>query len=269
MAVVTISRGSFTGGKRLAECLAERLGYRCIDRDVIVERGAVYGASQEKLRNALEKPPSFWDRFRHSKYIYLTLIQAALTEEVRAGKAVYHGNAGHLLLRGVSHVLRARIIAPVDLRARAIQDTLKVSRSEAFAYIARVDQDRAKWSQYLYGVNWGDPTLYDVVLNLESMDIRDACETIVAMAGQTCFQETPQSMAAMEDLAVASKVRANLVCSPSTADLELDVSAQGGTVAIQGKVRGAAQLNDVRTVAEKAAAGRTVDLDGLVQVPDL
>jgi hypothetical protein len=45
MAVITISRGTFSGGKMLAECLSQTLGYRCIDRDVIVARAAEHGVS--------------------------------------------------------------------------------------------------------------------------------------------------------------------------------------------------------------------------------
>ena len=55
MSVVTISRGSFSGGKILAECLSRKLGYRCIDRDVIVEQAAAYGVSQDDIRHSLEK----------------------------------------------------------------------------------------------------------------------------------------------------------------------------------------------------------------------
>ncbi len=54
---------------------------------------------------------------------------------------------------------------------------------------------------------------------------------IVEMASLKCFQETPQSLAAMNDLAVASKVRATLVCNPSTVDLELDVTVAASRVA--------------------------------------
>lgn len=269
MAIITISRGSFSGGKALAECLADRLGYRCIDRDVIVERAAAYGASQEELRDTMEKPPTFWDRFKHKKYVYLTLIQAALTEEARAGKAVYHGHAGHLLLRGVSHVLRARIIAPMDFRLAITQDRLKMSRSEAQAYITKMDQDRAKWTQYLYGVNWGDPALYDVVLSLEHMGTPEACEVLAGMAQLRCFQETPESSGAMDDLAVASKVRASLVQSPSTMDLELEVSAQGDSVSIKGRVQNPGQIEEVRAVAGRAAAGRKLDLEQLVPALDV
>ena len=176
MAVITISRGSFSGGKMLAECLAKALDYRCVDRDVIVEKAAVYGVPQDQLKDALDKPPSFWDRFKHTKYVYLTLIQAALAEEVQYGKAVYHGNAGHLLLRGISHVLRVRIIAPMPFRLKMIEERLNLGPSEALGYIEKMDHDRRKWTQYLYGVEWDSPTLYDIVLNLEVLDIPSGCE---------------------------------------------------------------------------------------------
>jgi len=74
MAVITISRGSFTGGKMLAQCLADNLGYRCVDRDVIVEKAAAYGVPQEELQNVLTRLLTFWERFGHKKYMYLTLI---------------------------------------------------------------------------------------------------------------------------------------------------------------------------------------------------
>jgi len=37
MSVITISRGTFSGGKAIADCLSRRLGYRCIDRDTIIQ----------------------------------------------------------------------------------------------------------------------------------------------------------------------------------------------------------------------------------------
>ena len=32
MAIITVSRGTFSGGQSLAECVAEKLGYRCLPR---------------------------------------------------------------------------------------------------------------------------------------------------------------------------------------------------------------------------------------------
>jgi cytidylate kinase len=263
MSVITISRGSFSGGKILAECLARRLGYRCIDRDDIVERAAAYGVSEAELKDALEKPPTFMDRLKHKRYLYLTLIQAALAEEVRTGKVIYHGLAGHMLLKGGRPILRIRIIAPLEFRVQTVQERLKYSRNEAIAYIEKVDQDRQKWTLYLYGVNWGDPSLYDMVLNLEQIAIEEACHVISSMVIDRCFELTPECQQKMDDLALASRVRADIAINSATSDLELEVMAHKGAVSIKGKVPSMAQVDEVKRVAFATPGVTYLDIDEL------
>lgn len=264
MSVVTISRGSFSGGKLLAECLAAKLGYRCIDRDVIVERAAAHGVSQSELRDALQKPPSFLERFQHKKYVYLALIQAALAEEVQDGRTIYHGNAGHLLLRGGGPVLRVRIVAPMEYRIAMCRERLKLNREEAVAYIHHMDQDRRRWTQYLYGVDWGDPSLYDIVINLENLDITDACEVVALLAKQQkCFEFGPRCQQSMRNLVVASRVKADLAIHPATSDLEVEVTADGGRVWIKGRVSSTSQIPEIEKVARRVAGVTEVNLDAI------
>jgi cytidylate kinase len=263
MSVITISRGSFSGGKTLAQCLSKSLNYRCVDRDVIVERAAARGVSQEELQDAMQKPPTFLERLQHKKYLYLVLIQAALADEVRTGKAVYHGNAGHLLLRGGPHILRVRIIAPLELRLKMAQDRLKYSRAEALEYITRMDQDRRKWTHYLYGVDWGDPSLYDIVLNLEYVSIQEACKTVSTLARQKCFEFSPCCQAAMDDLVLASRVRAELALDPATSHLEFEVDAKSGTVRLHGAVGNTRDVDEIRRIAGRVEGVTALDLDEL------
>jgi cytidylate kinase len=261
MAVITISRGSFSGGRMLAESAAARLGYRCLDRDAIVEKAAAYGVSHQGLRDALERPPTLWDRFRHTKYVYLTLIQAALAEGVREGNAVYHGNAGHLLLRGVSHVMRTRIIAPMAFRIAAVQVQHPLSADEAVAHIQKTDHDRQTWAHYLYGIDWSDASLYDLVLNLEHLTLEQACEIIAAVARQDAFKETPASRAAMHDLALASRVQAHLAVTRGTLHLEVDVTARDGLVVVRGTWSDRAQAEDVRAVVARLPGVAGVEVE--------
>ncbi|MGB9103745.1 MAG: cytidylate kinase family protein [Terriglobales bacterium] len=263
MSVITISRGSFSGGKMLAECLARRLGYRCIDRDLIIQKAAAWGVSENDLREALEKPPGFLGHSSHTKYIYLAFIQAALTEEVREGKAIYHGLAGHLLLKGAPHILRTRLIAPLDVRIGMLQDLLKYNRKDAIAHIQKMDQDRKKWTQFLYGVDWGDPSLYDIVLNLEHMTIDKACDVICSMLTGGFFEFTPQCQQVMDDLALACRVRANLAQDPATSDLELEIVAHHGSVSITGEVLGLDQAKEIRRIARLVLGVTAVHLDEL------
>ncbi len=247
MSVVTISRGTFSGGKMLAECLGRTLGFRCIDRDMIVEKAAGQRVSQQELRAALEEPPGILGRLSHKRYIYLALIQATLTEEVRNGRAVYHGLAGHLLLRGAPGMLRLRIIAPMEFRIRMAGERMNLTRSQALAHIEKMDQHRRKWTQFLYGVNWEDASLYDLVINLEHTQIEEVCEVVAAAIEQPSFQFTPECQAAWSDLALASRLRAALALNPFTANLEVQVESRGCCVTITGEMF--EQTDQVRRVA--------------------
>jgi cytidylate kinase len=247
----------------LAECLSQALGYRCVDREVIVERAAAHGVSQEELRDALQKPPTFLERIQHKKYLYLVLIQAALCEEVRTGKVVYHGNAGHLLLSAGPHILRVRIIAPMDFRLRMAQGRLKLSRAEALEYIEKMDQDRRRWTQYLYGVDWGDPSNYDIVVNLEFMNIAEACETVSTLARQRCFEFTARCQAAMNDLVLASRVRTALALDDATSHLEVEVVSKDGYLRIRGAASNMRDVSEARRIALGVPGVATVDLDEL------
>ncbi len=258
MAVITISRGSYSGGKMLAEALAWKLGYRCIDRDLLVQKAARWGVSANDLNTALETPPSFLGFSRRTAHAYLAVIQAALAEEIRDGNAIYHGLAGHLLLRDSIHVFRVRLIAPMEFRIGMVQDRLKLSRNDAIAYIQNKDQGRRKWTRLLYGVDWEDPSLYDLVVNLDPMSIEQARDLICSMLEQESFRTTAESLQALSDLAIASRIRANLAMDPATSDLELEVRARFGAVSIKGGVVRVDQGHEVERIARSVPGVKSV-----------
>ncbi len=248
MPIITVSRGSFSGGKMLAEAVAQKLGYRCIDRNQIIQKAEAWGVSQMDLRTAIEKPPTFFGQSAQTKYIYLAFIQAALTEEVRTGKAIYHGLGGHLLLGKGAHVLRTRIIAPMEVRIEAVQGRCQYSRKDAIEYIESVDQDRRKWTKFLYGIDWTDPSLYDLVLDLENMSLQEACEVVCTVSQLKSFEFTPACQKAIDDLAVASHVKASLAMHPATASFQFDVEADGGSVAVKGNIISPDQAQQVAQI---------------------
>jgi len=248
----------------LAESLSRELGYRCIDRDVIVEKVAALGVSHVDLMEALQKPPGILERFQHKRYLYLTLVQAALTEEVRSGRAIYHGLGGQMLLKGGCPILRVRVIAPLDFRITMGQQRLKLTRSETVAHIEKADEDRRKWTKYLYGVSWGDPSLYDIVINLEHFDVHEAHDILAATARQPrWFEFDDQCRLSLDNLARASRVKADIALDPATSNLELEVVVEGGRVKVLGKVYTLEQITDIERIARGAAGVTDVDLSRL------
>jgi osmotically-inducible protein OsmY len=199
------------------------------------------------------------DRFGHARRRYLAFVQEALCERAREGRIIYHGNAGHLLLRGVSHVLCVRLIAPMAYRIAVVMDREGLSREEAIRQIAERDRQREAWTRFLYGVDWLDPSLYDLTVNLQTLTAESAVALVAAAAQRAEFQPTEASRRAMADLLLASRVRAALAADRTTGAIEVEVRAEGDVVHLKGRVRPASVVEPILKVAAGVPGVREVD----------
>lgn len=208
MAIITISRGSYSKGKEVAEKAAERLGYRCLSRDVILEASGLYHIPEIKLVKAIHDAPSVLDRLSGGKRAYIAYYKSALTRLVQEDNIVYHGLAGHLLLKGVPHVIKVRIIADLDDRVRNEMNQEGIGEEEARSMILKDDQERRKWTLSLYGADPWDSALYDFVIHIQRFTVTDAVNFVCEAAGLEQFRTTRESQQKMDDLALASRVKA-------------------------------------------------------------
>jgi cytidylate kinase len=231
-----------SGGRTLAECVASALQIPCVGREILVAAAAKVGVSAEMLSSRLETSPNLWDRFSTERMQYMAAVQSALADLVATGNLVYHGHAGHLLLRGLPAVVRVRLIAPMPMRVRAVMERQHLKPDAALAYIQKVDEGRSRWTRFLYSVDLTDPGLYDLVLNLETMSIRSACSVVSAAARTPEFEITQEVRKAQADFALAAHVKLALATQPASRGLELTVKADGGAVTIIGTVPLAARL---------------------------
>ncbi len=234
MPIITISRGTFSGGKKLAECLCKQLGYPCISREVLVEAAEQYGASEAALSKALDHAPSLLDRVKRDRDRYLAYIRAALCKQALQGSFIYHGHAGHHLLAGIGHVIRVRVVADISSRIGAAVEQLNMTRRDAENYVKKQDEERRKWTRFLYGVAWEDAENYDVVLNLERLGICGACAIVTRLAELDEFKETPESRKTLENLALQSAVLAALARDERTRDADFRIRAENGIVTVEG-----------------------------------
>ncbi|MFC2028267.1 AAA family ATPase, partial [Chloroflexota bacterium] len=211
MAIITISRGSYSRGKEIAEKVADRLGYECVAREALLEASEHFDIPEAKLIRAVHDAPSILDRFAHGKEKYVAYIQAVLTRYVQKDNVVYHGLAGHFLLQGISHVLKVRITAATTDRVQVIMERDNVGEKEALHILQQDDEQRKRWSHYLYGIDTTDPSLYDLMLCIEKISVDGAVDIICSAVGAKSFQTTAQSQKAMDDLVLACEVRSRLI----------------------------------------------------------
>jgi cytidylate kinase len=206
MAIVTISRGSYYRGKEVAEKLAQKLGYQCISREILLEASEEYNIPEIKLIRAIQDAPSILERFTRQKEKYIAFIRAALLKHVQKDNVVYHGLFGHFFLQDIPHVLKVRIVGNLEAR---VADEVKregISADKAREIILRDDGERRKWALYLYGADFWDATLYDLVIHLKTITVDDAVSLICHVLELPGFQTTAQSQEAIDSLVEAARM---------------------------------------------------------------
>jgi cytidylate kinase len=236
MPIVTISRGSYSRGKEVAEKVARKLGFDCISREVLIEASEEFNVPEIRLLRAIRDAPSLLDRFTFGKERYNAYIQAALLEHLERDNVVYHGLAGHYFVRGISHVLKVRIIGGKEERVKLLMEREAIFEQAAIAMkglpvegsmppgrhrgmteeraarvLEEIDEARRRWGLHLYGIDTHDPSLYDLMIHINKISTDDAADIIRVAAGLERFQATAESQQAMDDLLLAARVKANLV----------------------------------------------------------
>lgn len=230
MSIITISRGSYSRGKEVAEKVAAKLGYDCISRDVVLETARQLHIPEVKLIRALHDAPSILDRMIGGKEKYIAEFRHVLLNFLKKDNVIYHGLAGQFFLKGIPHVLKVRILADIEDRVSEEMKRENISEKEAYQIITSDDEERRRWSLHLYGIDTWDPNLYNIVFKIGKLTVDCAVEIILNAVKQPCFQTTVESQQKLNDLALIAVIQtqidksliANITVSKGDLTVELE-----------------------------------------------
>jgi cytidylate kinase len=232
VAIVFVASVSFGGGERLARALADKLGYPFFSRDDLVARANELGIPVGKLELAMVKKPAVAERLARLREQYLAVATARMCEVAKEGNLVYLGRTGHMLLPGVSHVVRVRVVPQSEQRLENAMQRTKLSREKAERMLADIDIDVRSWVRFVHGVDFDDLARYDLVVNLEHLSLTNAAIALCNLVELPDFQPTPASRRAMQELDLQAQARLRLTLDPRTAEADLTVRASGGVVTV-------------------------------------
>jgi cytidylate kinase len=180
--------------------------------------------------------------------------------QAQRGNVVLRGWGATCLLRPVRHVLRVRVTRPFEQRVAWLMENLGTDDREAAASeVRRSDAAHAQRMNAQFGVTWGDPLLYDMVLNTERVSVESCADTILQLAARPEFQETEESRATLEGLALSARVRAALKANESTSNVDVQIDSRAGRVTLSGIVVNEQEKNEAARVASGVAGLGKVD----------
>jgi cytidylate kinase len=268
MSIITISRGSYSRGKEVAEQLAQKLGYECISRDILIEASEEFNIPEIKLVRAIHDAPSVLERYTHGKDRYISYIRKALLKRVQKDNVVYHGLAGHFFLQNIPHVFKIRIIADMEERVKEEVKRENISAEKARYILKKDDDERRKWSLQLYGIDTWDSHLYDMVLHIKTITAEDATEMIYRTVQAQTFQTTPESQQILDNLLLAAEIKAAVM----KIEPMLNVTADNGLVNISN-IEAAKKIKphvlaEIKSIAGKMKGVKKVIFSGQLREDD-
>ena len=225
----------------------------------------------ENVAGRMHVPGSLISRLREGK---AGLVERLTTDKERVavytaqevfdladkGNIVLRGWGATCLLRPVRHVLRVRVTRPFRQRVAWLMENLGTDdESFAEAEVRRSDDAHASRMHDQFGVTWGDPLLYDLVLNTDRVSVESCVEQIRHLTSRPEFQETAESRAMLADLALNARIRAALKDHESTRDININIESKNGKAVLSGIVINANESAEAARVASTVAGIVSVD----------
>ena len=181
-------------------------------------------------------------------------------ELANKGNVVLRGWGATCLLRPVQHVVCVRITRSFGKRVEWLMNNLETDDREfAENEIRRSDHAHASRMHQQFGVTWGDPVLYDMVLNTDRLSVHSCVEQIRQLTTRPEFQESEESRKLLANMTLAARVRAALKTHEPTQEVNITIEARNGRLLLSGIVLNPAEKNEVEKVTAQVAGVSGVD----------
>jgi hypothetical protein len=184
--MICISREYGARGGELGRIVAERIGFRYYAQELIHEiaeaghvRKQVVESLDERIRDSIsEWVTGLMKRGGFAPSDYLRNLSKVVLTLGRHGRGVIIGRGANFILDPKA-TLRIRTIAPLAMRVARIAERDNLDAAAARATVLRIDGERMAFNKQHYGADIRDPELYDLVVNVGTLGVEGAADTVV------------------------------------------------------------------------------------------
>lgn len=200
-----------TNGTEIAKRVAAELGYRLYDTEAVENAMREMGFLKD-VREIEEKgPPLLRKFFSHKPAVAFDRLNSVIYKLASHGDAVFLGRGSNILLRAFKCALHVRVTASLGKRIQNLVER-GFPQEVAAKAIEKSDHERAAFARFAFGVDWDNPVLYDLVLNMDHLSVDLAVRTVLNIARtEEIRARSVDAMRSLEMMSLASRVEAALV----------------------------------------------------------
>jgi len=194
--LIAIGRESGSGGRRIGLKLAEVLGIKCYDKELIAEAAKHSGLCEEILESNDEVPTrsflyslvmdTYSMGYHAAGHVDMPMEQKVFLAQYNTikkladeGSGVFVGRCADYALQDYPETISIFITADYEDKVAHVMETYEFSRDKAKDYIQKKDKRRSSYYNYYSNKRWGNANSYDLCLNRSRLGFEGTVEAIV------------------------------------------------------------------------------------------
>lgn len=196
--IYTIGREFGSFGKQVGEALAQKLGIKLYDKELLQQAAKDSGFCEEIFENHDEKPTNSFlyslvmDTYSSGGYSTAPFMDMPLNHKVflaqfdsikkiaESESCVIVGRCADYALENNPDCISIFVRADIEDRIKRISERLNISENKAKDLIHKEDKQRASYYNYYTSKKWGDARSYDLCINTSQISVEDAADFIIS-----------------------------------------------------------------------------------------
>ena len=196
--IITIGRQFGSGGREIGYMVAEKLGIKLYDKEMLQRAAQDSGICEELFESHDEKPSnsflyslvmdtysmgysgSTYNDMPINHKIFLAQFDA-IKKIADEGPCILVGRCADYALEGYPNLLSVFIHADLDARIKRIANKYDLTDAKAKDLIIKTNKKRASYYNYYTDKRWGDADSYDVCLDSSVLGLEGTAEAIIKL----------------------------------------------------------------------------------------
>ena len=186
--IITIGRQHGSSGREIARLLAEKLNYKCYDKEIVDEAANHSDFSRDLIAAFDEKRMSAFilhaggyglnENFRLNMQVVSAQFEA-MRNIADKGNCIFVGRCADYILRDHDDLVSVFILGDMDERLKCLERRQGLDEAEARKKIKEVDKDRSSFYRYYSDQTWGDAQNYDMCINSSKLGVEGTVQVIL------------------------------------------------------------------------------------------
>ena len=185
--VITIAREYGSGGRYIGKLVAEKLGIKLYDKNIIEKMSEETGLSKEYIKDNEQKRTVF-DSFNNGYYAGLNNSDELFIQESNLIKdladkesCVIVGRCADFILKDKKNVLKIFVSSSMENKVKRATEFYHIDKKNAEKEITRINKLRANHYEYYTERGWETSSNYDICVNSDSIGIDNVVDLICSI----------------------------------------------------------------------------------------